>query len=137
MLQRQIDRIFDDFTGGWRSPDLLSDTSFGLMPSIDVHEADSRVTVAAELPGVDEKDVEITVADQTVTISGEKRSAVDEKKGDQYRSERSYGKFSRTIALPFDIDPDKVEARFDKGVLTLTIPRPAGAMKMRKIPIKH
>jgi HSP20 family protein len=141
LLQRQIDRIFDDFSTGSRMPDLFSDSSssgLDLLPSVDVHETDNALMVTAELPGVDEKDVEITVADQMLTISGEKKSEREDKRGGTYRSERSYGMFSRTINLPFDIDPDKVEAKFDRGVLTLTIPKPANARSnVKKIPIKH
>lgn len=141
LLQRQIDRIFDDFSTGFRVPDLFSDLSSSgsdLMPSIDVNETDDALMITAELPGVDEKDVDITVSDQMLTISGEKKSEREDKRGGGYRRERSYGMFSRTINLPFDIDPDKVEAKFDRGVLTLTIPKPASAKQnVKKIPIKH
>jgi HSP20 family protein len=140
LLQRQIDRIFDDFSTGFQVPDLFSDSrsGFGMTPSIDVRETNDKLLVTAELPGVDEKDVEITVADQMLTISGEKKAEFEDDRGGAHRRERVYGRFSRSIALPFDIDPDKVEAKFDRGVLTLTIPRPANAMsKVKKIPIKH
>ena len=138
MLQQQIDRLFDDFTTGWRMPGLIQGSDFGLMPSMDMHEEDNRMVVTAELPGVDEKDVDIEAQGQMLTISGEKRSMIDDTKGSQRHSERMYGRFSRTVTLPFDIDPSKVDARFDKGVLTLSINKPAEAQtRQRKIPIKH
>jgi HSP20 family protein len=103
-----------------------------------MRETDNQVLLNAELPGVDEKDIDISVADDILTISGEKKSEFERKEGDRYRSERSYGRFSRSVSLPFSIDADKVEARFDRGVLKLTIPKPADAQKqMRKIPIRH
>lgn len=149
VLQNRIDRMFEDFSSNFRMPSLLSapwptmpsvfgDGGFDVVPSLDLHETDDSITVAAELPGVEEKDIDISVADQMLTISGEKKSEYEHKEGDRYRSERSYGKFSRSISLPFDIDANKVEAKYDKGVLTLTIPKPAEAkMKTRKIAIKH
>jgi HSP20 family protein len=138
LLQNRIDRMFDDFSTGFRMPAMFGDGDFDLTPSLDWHESDGQITVNAELPGVDEKDIDISVADQVLTISGEKRSEFERKEGDRFRSERSYGRFSRSISLPFAIDADKVEAKFDKGVLKLTIPKPAEARQQaRKIPIKH
>lgn len=138
VLQDRIDRMFEDFTTGFRLPSVFGNGDFGLNPSLDLHETDKQVMVSAELPGVDEKDIDISVADDMLTISGEKKSEFEHREGDRYRSERSYGKFSRSVTLPFKINPDKVEARFDKGVLKLTIPKPAEALQqMRKIPIKH
>ncbi|HTJ57487.1 MAG TPA: Hsp20/alpha crystallin family protein [Devosiaceae bacterium] len=138
LLQQQIDRMFDDFAMGWRSPAVFGGMGQNLLPSIDLHEQDNKVIVTAELPGVKEEDVNISVDDNLLTISGEKKEEIDSGKGDQRQSERIYGRFSRSITLPFDIDPDKVDARFDNGVLTLTVDRPAeAAEKQRRIPIRH
>ena len=138
VLQDRIDRMFEDFSVGFRMPAMFHGGDFELSPSLDVHETDGSVTVTVEVPGVDEKDIDVSVADQMLTISGEKKSEFEHKEGDRYRSERSYGKFSRSISLPFAIDPDKVEAKYDKGVLKLTIVKPAEAQLLaRKIPIKH
>jgi HSP20 family protein len=138
LLQNQIDRLFDDFAMGWRMP-AFGDMSRSLMPSIDINETDDgKMIVTAELPGVKEQDVDISVDDQMLTISGEKKSEMQSGKGSEHRSERFYGKFSRSITLPFEIDPDKVDARFTDGVLTLTVERPAdSAAKQRRIPIRH
>ena len=108
------------------------------MPSMEMHEADGKVMISAELPGVDEKDVDISVKEDMLTISGEKKSEREFKEGEGYRTERSYGRFSRSVSLPFTIDPDSVEARFDRGVLKLTIPKPPEAQQqVKKIQIKH
>lgn len=139
MLQDRIDRIFDDFSTGFRMmPSVFGNGDLDLTPSLDLHETDKAMFVDAELPGVDEKDIDISVADDMLTISGEKKSEFERKEGDRYRFERSFGRFSRSVTLPFKIDADKVEAKFDRGVLKLTIPKPAGAQQqMRKIAIKH
>lgn len=138
VLQDRIDRMFEDFSTGFRMPSMFGDGDFAVMPSLDMHESDNQVMLSAELPGVDEKDIEISVADDMLTISGEKKSEFERKEGDRYRSERSYGRFSRSVSLPFKIEADKVEAKFNRGVLKLAIPKPAEArQQMRKIPIKH
>jgi len=138
MLQQQIDRMFDDFAMGLR-PGFFSSMGQNLMPSIDMHQGDDgKVIVTAELPGVNEEDVNISVDDDVLTISGEKKSAIDSNQGNQRHAERIYGKFSRTVALPFDVDPEKVDARFDNGVLTLTIEKPTGADEhSHRIQIRH
>lgn len=138
MLQDQVDRLFDDFSRGMRLPDMLRGEEFGLNPLIDVDESDTQILINCELPGVDEKDIDISVNDQILTISGEKKSEFERKEGGRFRTERSYGKFSRAMSLPFSVDPNKVEAKFDRGVLKLTIQKPAEArMSAHKIPIKH
>jgi HSP20 family protein len=146
-LHERIDRIFSDFSRGFGLPEIWGDggrmnQSMGggrqHMPSMEMHEADGKVMISAELPGVDEEDVEISVKEDMLTISGEKKSEREFKEGDGYRTERSYGSFSRSVSLPFNIDPDAVEARFEKGVLKLTIPRPPEAQQqVKRIQIKH
>jgi HSP20 family protein len=110
-----------------------------LSPKIDVAETKDAIEVTAELPGVDEKDLDLTLADGVLTVRGEKKSAREEQDKDKnwHVVERSYGSFSRTIPLPFDPDPAKVEAKFDKGVLHIHVPKPAEvAKKQQKIEIK-
>jgi HSP20 family protein len=137
VLQDRIDRMFDDFSLGFAMPRAMGAVG-EMVPSIDIHEKDGKVVVSAELPGVEEKDIGISADDDMLTISGEKRSEMEESKEGSYRSERSFGRFSRSVRLPFMIDPQKVEARFQNGVLRLTIERPAEAAEhTRKIPIKH
>ena len=110
-----------------------------LSPKVDVAETKDAIEVTAELPGVDEKDLDVTLADGMLTVRGEKRTARDEQDRDKnwHVVERSYGSFSRAIPLPFDPDPAKVEAKFDKGVLHIHLPKPAEvAKKQQKIEIK-
>jgi HSP20 family protein len=135
-LFREVQKTFEDFAR--RSPM----AAFGaemLAPKVDIAESKGAINVMAELPGVEEKDVDVTLADGVLTIRGEKKSERDERDKDKswHAVERSYGSFSRTISLPFDPDPAKVEAKFDKGVLHIHLPKPVEmAKKQQKIEIK-
>jgi HSP20 family protein len=135
-LFREVQKTFEDFSQ--RTPfarfraDMLS-------PKIDIAESKDAIDVTAELPGVDEKDLDVTLANGMLTIRGEKRTERDEQDKDKnwYLVERSYGSFSRTIPLSFDPDPAKVEAKFDNGVLHIHLPKPPEvAQKQQKIEIK-
>jgi HSP20 family protein len=102
-----------------------------------VTEDDNAYEITAEMPGVEEKDVEITVKDDRLTLRGEKKSEKEEKKKDYHMTERSYGAFERSFHLPADVAADKIRADFEKGVLTLTLPKtPEAKSKERKIAIK-
>jgi HSP20 family protein len=116
--------LMEDF---WREPMFNVPTlfkDFGY-PAVDISEKDGVVTVKAELPGLDPKDVEITIEGETLILRGEKKFEDEEKRDDYHRIERSYGSFSRVIPLPGKVDDAAVKARFDKGVLTITLPRDA------------
>lgn len=130
MLQREIERLFDDFGRG-----LPAFGSSELMPRMDVTETDKIVELTAELPGLEEKDVDINYADGVLTIRGEKKSEKEEKDKNYRLIERSYGSFSRAIELPAGVDPASVKATLTKGVLTVTVPKPAPSMT-KKIEIK-
>ena len=135
-LFREVQKTFEDFSR--RSP-IAGLSSEMLPPKIDIAESRDAIDLTAELPGVDEKDVDVTLADGMLTIRGEKKSERDEtdKEKNWHVVERSYGSFSRTISLPFDPDSAKVEAKFDKGVLHIHLPKPAEvAKKQQKIEIK-
>jgi len=135
-LFREVQKTFEDFSR--RSP-LSGFGSDMLAPRIDIAESKDAIDLTAELPGVDEKDVDVTLADGVLTIRGAKKAERDEKDKDKnwHVVERSYGSFSRTISLPFDPDSAKVEAKFDKGVLHVHLPKPAEmAKKQQKIEIK-
>jgi HSP20 family protein len=142
-LRQEIDRLFEDFgTGFWRFPtrrSLFEIEPFwrraALAPSapaVDVVEKDTAYEIAAELPGMDEKNIEVTVADDMLTIKGEKREEKEEKKKDYYLSERRFGSFERSFRLPEGVEPDKVEASFKKGVLMVTLPKTPEAQKKSK-----
>ena len=106
------------------------------VPSIDVRETDTDLVVEAELPGMDEKDVSVTLSNDVLTLKGEKKSEREEKKEDYHLMERSYGSFQRSFRLGDTIDPDKVTAAFDKGVLKVTLAKRPEAVKTEKpIPI--
>ena len=139
-LQKEIDRLFSDFSLAWpfrRSsfslePFWQSDMSWGAMPAVDVVEKEKAYEITAELPGMDEKDIELKVAGDTLTITGEKHEEKEEKKSDYYLSERRYGSFRRTFLIPDDVDADRIDASFRKGVLTVSLPKTAGAAKPEK-----
>ena len=135
-LFREVQKTFEDFSR--RSP-LAGLGSDVLAPRIDIAESKDAIDLTAELPGVDEKDVDVTLANGVLTIRGEKKAERDEKDKDKnwHVVERSYGSFSRTISLPFDPDSAKVEAKFENGVLHIHLPKPAEvAKKQQKIEVK-
>jgi HSP20 family protein len=106
-------------------------------PAMDVTEDADGYKVTAELPGMDEKEIEIALTDETLTIKGEKKLEKEETDKDHYLSERSYGEFRRSFALPENIDPDKVAASFTKGVLTVTLPKTVAAKaEPKKVAVK-
>ena len=107
------------------------------MPAVDIAETDKAYEITAELPGMDEKNIEVKFADGVLTIKGEKKEEKEEKKKDYYLSERSYGSFQRSFQVPDGVDTDKIEATFKKGVLTVTLPKSAEAQKAaKKIDVK-
>ena len=128
-LQRRMNSVFEDFFGR-SSSDLWGDDAGEFLPRVDVSETGKEVRITAELPGLDEKDVEVTVTNNMLTIKGEKK--VEKEEGDYYHSERSYGYFDRTIALPQGIDADNAKAKFKKGVLKVTIPKKPEAQSSRR-----
>lgn len=142
-LRREVDRLFDDFAGGiWRSPfsrsffDMeparRSQSVMSAMPAVDVTETDKAFEIIAELPGMDEKNIEVKVADGVLTIKGEKREEKEEKNKDYYVSERSFGLFQRSFQVPSGVDTDKIDASFRNGVLTVTLPKSTEAQKAEK-----
>ncbi len=134
-LRREMDRLFEDFGGRFLEVGGFGDGRF--LPETDYAETDKDITVTAELPGVDAKDVEVTLSDDMLIIRGEKKSQRDEKKEHYQFAERSYGAFQRAISVPAGIDASKVDAKFDKGVLKVTMPKPAELQtKRQKIDVK-
>ena len=139
----EMNRLFDDFFGDFGSSfDLIpwkrkSELWEGISPSIDVSENDSEVRVSAELPGIDEKDLDVTLQEGMLTIRGEKKLEHEQKKGGYHQMERSYGSFSRSVALPSEINANQVKAHFKKGVLNIILPKTETAKEnTRKIHIK-
>jgi HSP20 family protein len=134
-LRREIDHLFEDFGGGdfWRTPFRQVERTFGVaMPAVDVTETDGAFEVTAELPGIEEKNIEVKLANNSLTIKGEKRDEKEETKKDYYMRERSFGSFQRSFTVPKGVDTDKIEASFKKGVLTVTLPKSVEAKKAEK-----
>jgi HSP20 family protein len=135
-LQREIDRLFEDFTRGWPTMGWPTGARTAeLIPSMDVAETDKEIEVTAELPGLEEKDVQVNVADNVLTIKGEKKSEKEQKDKDYRMFERSYGSFSRTIELPAGINTEAIKASLSNGVLKVTVPKPAPA-QVKKVEVK-
>jgi len=138
-LQRQMNHLFDDFFSGFDvAPRGLATGAFGaFLPSVDVKESDKEFIIRAELPGVEEKDIDVTVTNDAVTIKGEKKEEKEDKGKNYYYMERSYGSFNRVIPLSAEIETGKAEASFKNGVLNITVPKNAVAKaKGTKVPIK-
>jgi HSP20 family protein len=133
-LRSEIDRVFEGFG---RALPTMTWPSEVFSPKIDMAESDHNLRVTAELPGVDPEQVELSVDGDMLTIRGEKTEETREETDEKRLYERSYGAFARSVRLPFAPDPAAIEARFDKGVLTLSIPTPPEKRpSARKIPIK-
>jgi HSP20 family protein len=132
-LADEVSRLFDDFFREY--PAGAAAASF--VPSLAIEETADAVRVSAELPGLEEKDFALSVEDGVFTLSGEKRSEISSEQGGWSRSERSYGRFERRLALPAEVQADKASATFKNGVLDVTLPKLAEAKpKAHAIPVK-
>lgn len=138
-LHREMDRLFDEMTTETARPS-ITPMAWGrefAMPNIDETEDDKAFYVSIELPGMDEKDVDITLSGRLLTIRGEKKEDEKEEGKDYYRRERRFGSFRRTLELPGEVDESKIEASFKKGVLWVTLPRTKEAQaKIKHIDVK-
>lgn len=144
----EMDRLFDRFAGGFGLPAFRrmfdiepawrTESSFSFSaPAVDVTEDDKTYTITAELPGLEEKNIDVAVSGDMLTLKGEKRYEKDEQDKNRYMSERAYGSFQRSFALPDGIDRDKIAANLSKGVLTITLPKTSEAQKpQKKIEVK-
>ena len=146
-LRREVERLFEDFTMNpfrlpFRRPafdiePFWQAESWIAAPAVDLVEHDKAFELTAELPGLDEKKVEVKVANGVLTIKGEKHEDKEEKNKDFHMRERRFGSFERALRIPESVDTDKIEASFKKGVLTVTLPKTAEAQKpVKKIEVK-
>ncbi len=163
-LQREMNRLFDDAFRGMVPPEGRGETAPGgqnagpqtsggqtlghayggqgygqaaaLVPHMDVSETDTELRIAAELPGVAENDVEVTLHEDVLTIRGEKKFERKDEKENYHFVERSYGTFQRSLRLPFRVEPDQVQAEFNNGVLTLTLPKVKAQDRARRIQVQ-
>lgn len=149
-LRREMNRLMDDFdVDFWSGPfrraafDMAPfwrrelGFGFGSAPAVDIAETDKAFEITADLPGLDEQHVEVTIGNGTLTVKGTKQEEKEEKKKDYYLQERSYGTFQRSFRIPETVDTDKIEAAFNKGVLSVKLPKKAEAQQPeKKITIK-
>ena len=136
LFRKEFDDLFDNF---FRSFDMQTfEGRIGAFsPKVDVTENEKEFRISAELPGMDDKDIDVSLQNDMLTIRGEKKEEKEDKGKDYYRMERSYGSFSRTIPLPVEVETDKVDAKFKKGVLTITLPKTEKAVsETKKISVK-
>ncbi|MDE2465544.1 MAG: Hsp20/alpha crystallin family protein [Alphaproteobacteria bacterium] len=142
-LRREVDRLFDDFDrGAWPAafrrsifdvePFWSRAASWATEPAVDIVEKEKTYEISAELPGMDEKNIEVKLVNGSIMIKGEKAEERESKKKDYYLHERSFGTFERCFAVPEGVDADKVEAQFKKGVLTVTLPKKPEMIKPEK-----
>lgn len=138
MLHREMNRLFDDVARGGATPAGGTQNQGGMMisPQMDVSETDKEVHIEAELPGVLEKDIEVNLNEDVLTIRAEKRQENKKERHGVHFSERSFGSFQRSLRLPFPIEPDQVQARFENGVLSVTLPKTKAQERNRRIPVK-
>jgi HSP20 family protein len=132
-LQSEVDRLFDDFTHGF--PAFGNGGGAKMLPTVDVAETDKDIEITAELPGLEEKDVQVNVADNILTIRGEKKAEKEQKDKNYRLVERSYGSFERSLELPEGVNADTIKATIDKGVLKVVVPRPVPA-QVKKVEVK-
>jgi HSP20 family protein len=142
-LRRQVDHLFEDFLRGyWHLPftgrtfDVeplwRGEVTFGATPAVDIVEKDDVYKVTAELPGMDVSNIDVKFANGALTITGEKTEEKEEKKQDYFLSERRFGSFRRSFRVSDGVDPDKIEASFKNGVLTVTLPKTEQARQKQK-----
>lgn len=140
-LRNQVDRLFRDFETGFLQSPLYRDVdnfwrrelAFPLTPAIDIVEKDNAFEITAELPGLDAKNIELSVSNDVLTVKGEKTEEKEEKTKDRYVSERRYGSFRRAVQLPASVDAGKIEASYKSGILTVTLPKSAEAQKKQTV----
>ena len=142
-FRTEMDRLFDRFSGGWGmpsfrrmfdvEPSLRYADSFSMpSPAVDITEDDKAYKLSAELPGLSEKEIEVVMSGDTLTLKGEKRQEKEQKEKNFYLSERAFGSFQRSFFVPEGVDRDKIAADFSKGVLTITMPKTAKVVEQQK-----
>jgi len=124
-LQDRMNRLFRESYGPEGREEALATTSFA--PAVDVYEDEHNVTLKIEVPGIDEKDIDVRIENNVLTVHGERKFEKDEKEENFRRVERQYGSFTRTFNLPTTVDAEKVSAHYDKGILKVALPKKAEA----------
>jgi HSP20 family protein len=132
-LQERMNRLFEDLIPTTRMGEEELNTGT-FYPAVDIYEGEKEITLKAELPGIDKKDVQVEINDGVITLRGERKIEKENKKENYHRVERSYGIFNRSFTLPTTVDPGKVKANYKDGVLSVTLPRKEEA-KPKSIPV--
>jgi len=133
-MGQDIDRMFGGLLGDWTGGmNVFNGGGGSFMPTVDVKETAKEIRVTAELPGLEEKDIQVSLFGSSLSIKGEKREEHEEEKGDVYRCERQYGSFERVIQLPSEVETDQVKASFKKGVLRIALPKTKEAQSNRRV----
>lgn len=130
----EISRFFDDFLSDFPVPGWLTSAGESWVPAVDILEKDGNLILEAELPGLKEKDIELRLEGNVLTLRGERKMAKEEKQNDFHRMERYYGTFSRSFTLPDTVESDKIKAEYKNGILVVTIPQKP-EVKPREIPV--
>jgi HSP20 family protein len=131
-LERRMERLFDEVFGTSLVSYVMPETRGLFTPRTDIKETKNRIEIVSEMPGMDTKDIEVSVHNGVLTITGEKKVEKEEKETDYQHVERSYGCFSRSISLPDTVDIDKIESTYKHGVLTVTVPKTEQASSQTK-----
>lgn len=120
-LREKMNRLFEDMFTGRADDKEVAATAWA--PSVDIYETENELVMTAEVPGINDKDVEIKIEDNTLTLKGERKFEKQTKEENYHRIERSYGSFYRSFTLPSSIDPDKIHAEHENGILKITMPK--------------
>jgi HSP20 family protein len=133
-LQREFNRLFDEFWDEWGivNPDMPGTFTTRFQPRVDVEETPDAYRVTAEVPGMDEKDIEVELHQNTLVLKGEKKEEHEKKEGGYVRHERRSGSFQRIITLPAEVQYEHAKAAYRQGVLTITLPKTAEVVSQRK-----
>jgi HSP20 family protein len=138
LFERDMNRMFDDFFGGFGlAPSDFWDTDWSAFsPQVDIVDNENEIKVSVELPGLDEKDIDVNLSRDTLIISGEKQQEKEDKGKNYYRMERSYGSFKRAIPIPCEIKTEAIDATFKNGVLSVVLPKATEGQCRQKIAVK-
>ncbi len=120
-LQERMNRLFEDANRGWRADEPSATTSWS--PAVDIYETESEIIVQAEVPGMERKDIELTLENNVLTLKGERRFEKEGKDENYHRIERSYGSFSRAFSIPAMVDEKMIKADYKEGVLAIILPK--------------
>lgn len=122
-FRRPLSRVFDDFFLP-RTTTEDGSLTWGWNPVVDIYDNEDNIVIKAELPGVSKEDIEIDIKDRVLMLKGERSADNEAKEDDYYRRERTYGRFERSFTLPANVDPDKIKADYNDGVLKIEVPKP-------------